>query len=122
MWPFLRPGDIVHVRPLSAGEPCVGDVLCYEPWPGTLHLHRVVARDERGFVTRGDALTYREQVPAGVVLGRVTACERAGRLRNLDVPAARVRGRLIALVAPGLARLLPLALSARRLWRGRSRA
>ena len=64
MLPFLRHGDLVHVRPLPAAAVRVGDVICYAPSPGRLHLHRVVARDERGFVTRGDALPYVEDVPA----------------------------------------------------------
>jgi len=117
MLPFLRHGDLLHIRPLPPAAIGVGDVICYEPSPGTLRLHRVVARDGRGFVTRGDALTYVEDVPEAFVLGRVSARERAGRRRRLDGPAARRRARLIVLAAPLLARLLPVALSLRRGWR-----
>lgn len=115
MLPFLRDGDLLVVRPLAVAEIRIGDVICYEPPSGGLCLHRVIAREKRGFVTRGDALTYVETVAAGAVLGRVTACERGGRWRALDTPGARRRGRVIVTVAPALARLLPLA---RRLRRG----
>jgi hypothetical protein len=109
MLPFLRHGDVLHVRPLPAAAVRVGDVICYAPAPGRLHLHRVVARDERGFVTRGDALPYVEDVPAASLLGRVIACERAGRVRRLDTTAAARRARVITATAPLLAHALPLA-------------
>ena len=117
MLPFLRHGDVLHVRPLPTAAVCVGDVICYAPSPGRLHLHRVVARDERGFVTRGDALPYVEDVPASAVLGRVIARERGGRLRRLDTPAARRAGRAIAAAAPLVARVLPVARAVYRTWR-----
>jgi hypothetical protein len=34
MLPFLRHGDVLHVRPLPAAAVCVGDVICYAPAPG----------------------------------------------------------------------------------------
>ena len=117
MLPFLRHGDVLHVRALPAAAVRVGDVICYAPSPGRLHLHRVVARDERGFVTRGDALPYVEHVAAAALLGRVTARERAGRLRRLDTPAAHQRSRVIAAAAPLVARVLPLARALHRAWR-----
>jgi len=117
MLPFLRHGDVLHVRPLPAAAVRVGDVICYAPSPGRLHLHRVVARDERGFVTRGDALSYVEDVPASAVLGRVIARERGGRLRRLDTPAARRAGRAIVVAAPLVAPVIPLARALRRAWR-----
>ena len=114
MLPFLRDGDLIVVRPAAAAEVGIGDVICYEPPSGGLCLHRVVAREKRGFVTRGDALAYVERVPAAAVLGVVTAVERHGRVRRLRTPGARWRGRLIARTAPAVARLLPLARSLRR--------
>jgi signal peptidase len=117
MLPFLRHGDVLHVRPLPAAAVRVGDVICYAPSPGRLHLHRVVARDDRGFVTRGDALPYVEDVLAADLLGCVIARERGGRLRRLDTAAARRRARVVVVAAPLLARLLPLARGLRRAWR-----
>ena len=117
MLPFLHHGDVLHVRPLPAAAVRVGDVICYTPSPGRLHLHRVVARAARGFLTRGDALPYVEDVPAARLLGRVIARERGGRLRRLDTPAAARRARLIVAAAPLVARCLPLARTLRRAWR-----
>ena len=117
MLPFLRHGDVLHVRPLPAAAVRVGDVICYAPSPGRLHLHRVVARDERGFVTRGDALPYVEDVPAAALLGRVIARERDGRVRRLDTVAAARRARVITATAPLVAHVLPLARVLARAWR-----
>ena len=114
MLPFLRDGDLLEVRPAAAAGVRIGDVICYESPSGGLCLHRGIAREKRGFVTRGDALAYVETVPAAAVLGVVAAVERGGHVRLLQTPAARWRGRLIARTAPGVARLLPLA---RSLWR-----
>jgi signal peptidase I len=114
MLPFLLDGDIVEVRPAVAAEVRVGDVICYEPPPGGLCLHRVIGREERGFVTRGDALAYVDTVPDVALLGVVIARERHGRRAALDTSRARRRGRLIAAVAPVLARLLPLVRGLRR--------
>jgi hypothetical protein len=117
MLPFLLDGDVLLVRPVAAAGVRIGDVLCYEPPSGGLCLHRVVARKERGFVTRGDALTYVEDVPDAAVLGVVAARERRGRSAALDTRRARGQARLIALVAPAIARCLPLARGLRRLGR-----
>lgn len=109
MLPFLLDGDVVVVRPAAAAEIRIGDVICYEPPSGGLCLHRVIGREERGFVTRGDALAYAEIVPDAALLGLVAARERGGRRIALDTPGARRRGRVVVAVAPVLARLLPLA-------------
>jgi len=114
MLPFFLDGDDVVVRPVAAAEVGIGDVICYEPPSGGLCLHRVIGRDERGFVTRGDALAYAEIVPAHALLGLVSARERGGRRVALDTPRARRCGRVIVAVAPVLARLLPPARRLRR--------
>jgi hypothetical protein len=114
MLPFFLDGDVLVVRAAAVAEVGIGDVICYEPPAGGLCLHRVIARRERGFVTRGDALTYVEMVPDSAVLGVVVARERAGRRAVLDTPRARRQGRLVARLAPVIARLLPLARGLRR--------
>jgi hypothetical protein len=117
MLPWLRDGDLIEIRPAPPAGVRIGDVLCYEPSPGRLTLHRVVARNGRGFLTRGDALAYVENVPAASVLGVVVAVERGGRVRRLDTPVARRWARVAAAVSPALARLLPGARALRRAWR-----
>jgi hypothetical protein len=121
MLPFLRDGDLLDVQPAAPAGIGIGDVLCYEPPSGGLCLHRVIAREKRGFVTRGDALAHVETVPDAAVLGVVTAVEREGRRRSLRTPAARRRGRLIVRVAPAVARLVPLARALRRAARALAR-
>jgi hypothetical protein len=121
MLPFLRDGDLLEVQPAATAGLGIGDVICYEPPSGGLCLHRVIAREKRGFVTRGDALAHVETVPDAAVLGVVTALERSGRRRSLQTPAARRRARLIARTAPVVARLLPLARLLRRAARALAR-
>jgi hypothetical protein len=114
MLPFFLDGDVLVVRAAGVAEVGIGDVICYEPAAGGLCLHRVIARRDRSFVTRGDALADVEMVPDSAVLGVVVARERAGRRAALDTPWARRRGRLVARLAPVIARLLPLARGLRR--------
>lgn len=115
MIPFIWDGDVVLVSPAGAAEIRVGDVICYEPAPGRLLLHRVVRLSEDEFVAKGDALSFTERVPQEQVLGKAVAIERGGRLKRLD--STWWRNRAIALVSPLLSGLLPLAVRARRLWR-----
>lgn len=115
MLPFLRDGDVLEVRPATAAEITLGDVVCYQPPAGGgLCLHRVVSRADRRVVTRGDALTYVEAVPAAAVLGVATAVERRGRRWALHTRAACWQGRVIVYAAPAVARLLPLIRGLRR--------
>jgi hypothetical protein len=118
MVPFILDGDVAVVTAAAAAEIRVGDVICYEPLPGRLFLHRVVGRDADRLVAKGDALAFTEIVPAPHLLGRVVAIERRGRLRQLDTRLARSRNRAIAACSPLLSRVLPLALGLRRAWRG----
>ena len=118
MIPFLLDGDVVVVQPAASADVRTGDVICYEPWPGRLFLHRVVARTVDGFVTKGDALTHSETIPHTALLGRVTRVDRAGRRRRLDTPLARGVNRLVAALSPVLSGVLPVALWAWR--RGRA--
>lgn len=94
MEPALRDGDLVSVVRAHPDRIGVGDVICYEPEPGRLVLHRVVARGATYFVTRGDALGWVERVPFARVLGQVTAVERRGRLGRIVARLARFTRRL----------------------------
>ena len=113
MWPFLRDGDIVEVRPDRAALR-VGDLICYEPWPERLHVHRVVGRAGDDLLVRGDAQRDAERVPLAQVRGRVIAVTRGTRAWSLTAPSARVRGRAIVVIAPWVRRLLAGAMAARR--------
>ena len=117
MTPFVRDGDVVFVTPTATSDAGVGDVICYEAPPGTLFVHRVIARDRDRFVTKGDALAFREVVERAQLLGTVVAIERCGKMKRLDSRAARWRNRAIASLSPLSPRILPLALRLRRVWR-----
>ena len=117
MTPFLRDGDVALVTPTARREVGVGDVICYEAPPGTLFLHRVIAREGDRFVTKGDALAFIEVVERAQLLGTVVAIERCGKMKRLDTRAARWRNRAIASLSPLSPRILPLALRLRRVWR-----
>src|SRR5262245_25540505 len=121
MMPFLRDGDIAFVRPASAAQIRVGDVVCYESTGGRLFLHRVVDRQAGQVVTRGDALTSADVVSLRKVLGTVSAIVRRGRVRRLDTRAAWWRNRAIAFLSPALSRLLLLAVESRNLARAMAR-
>lgn len=117
MLPFLRDGDVAHVRATAGGEVRIGDVVCYEPWPGRLVLHRVVKRAPERVVVKGDALDVVDELPAREILGKVVAIERCGRITWLDSRVARWGSRVIVVLSPVLPRLLPLGLRVRRLFR-----
>jgi hypothetical protein len=102
MTPAVRHGDVVHVAPASVISPGPGCVVCYEPVPGTLALHRVVRRSARGLQVRGDMLAYRETIEADQILGTLVAIERDGRIVRRDTRSSRLTGRLAVFAAPVL--------------------
>ena len=76
MQPGLRDADVVSVVPADAADLRVGDVICYETGRGRLAVHRLVGREGDCLVTRGDALSWAEHVPAERLLGKVASVER----------------------------------------------
>ena len=95
MSPWIRDGDLVTVEPLGSNAPELktGDVAAFRhPGSGRLRLHRVQARTNGGWLMQGD----RTGDPDGVIgdaliLGRVSAVERGGRI----VPLTRGRSSVI---------------------------
>lgn len=72
MWPSVRDGAVVTVLPLL-GAPRVGDLVLVAT-PTRLVLHRVIACDTRGIVTKGDAAPHDDgRVPREAILGRLPA-------------------------------------------------
>lgn len=100
MFPFLRDGEIVLVRPATGAEIVVGDVICYETPPSGLALHRVIERREDRLVAKGDALASTEAVDPDHVLGKVVAVQRRGAVKRLDTRIARWQHRAIAAISP----------------------
>ncbi len=76
MWPFVRSGDVVTLKPLT---PRTGDVVIFLDDRGRLIVHRVVKRRKTQWVTRGDAAFDADPpVEDTNILGTVTAIKRHG--------------------------------------------
>ncbi|MHB9143909.1 MAG: signal peptidase I [Symbiobacteriia bacterium] len=79
MWPALKTGDLVAVRPVTAPQLQVGDIITYEDSRdrNVLVTHRIVARDLAAgtavFQVKGDnnPVVDPELVRAAQVVGRV---------------------------------------------------
>lgn len=116
MAPLIRDEDVVTVAPLGDRGPHVGEVMAFvAPASGGLALHRVVARDKRGWVLRGDNCLESDGVVVdGEILGRVVRVERNGR----DVRFGQgVSGTSVAWLSRtgGLVRVLAVLRTPRRL-------
>lgn len=113
MVPTLQSDDLITVAP---GRHCrLGDIALYQQ-DQDVRLHRVVARWGDWIVTKGDGLTWLDElVPHHAVLGTAVARERRGRVQRLDRMGARLLGLAWCLTSwvPGL--LFFLAATKRRL-------
>ena len=98
MYPLVRSGDIVEVKPVNASSVRLGDMLLCSVGGERAVVHRVIGlATEDGrvvFFTKGDALrsadapVYPEQV-----LGCVTAIRREGRTLRIEDGWRRLMGR-----------------------------
>ncbi len=122
MRPLLRDGDRVQVVPVGGIRIRLGDVLVLAMPSGPV-IHRAVgwwpSRQGRNLLTKGDG-TIRLDAPVrgGAVVGRAVARVREGRLRRLDGPGMRARGRCRAIVSL----VVGLAVEASDRVRGRARS
>lgn len=95
MFPFIRDGDVLTVKPVSPKDLRAGDVALYRTAGGGLAVHRVVSRelqDERVvLMLRGDAAPVAsERVSAEQVLGQIAYLQRGARIIHLDRNAHRL--------------------------------
>jgi hypothetical protein len=81
MLPFIRPGDLVRLRPLAGMEPKLGDVVAIRGMPGGgLLVHRVVRSRGGLFLLRGDNTSVANgEHSCSQILGMVDSVERNGR-------------------------------------------
>lgn len=91
MYPTVRPGDVLRIRPCAISEAAVGDIaVCRRPTH--LFSHRVVATGADGgrccIITRPDRIPEGDDGPTGEedFLGIVSGIERGGR----QVPASQL--------------------------------
>ena len=84
MWPFIREGDLVKIKPAKAHPIRIGDIaVCRKD--SKIIIHRVMWKQklngEWRFLTKGDAsLGFDKETGGADILGIVTAIERSGRI------------------------------------------
>jgi len=71
MWPTLKSGDLVLIRGISAaGDIQNGDIVVYQNHRG-FTIHRVVAKNNDTFITKGDANNVFDiPVPYAALVGK----------------------------------------------------
>jgi signal peptidase I len=93
MFPWIRHGDIVTIRPTRASEIMVGDVVVRRAGQ-KLVAHRLIARKWSGglpvLVVKGDFVSTPDRLMLPCqLLGRVVSIERRSRIIRLDTPQRR---------------------------------
>jgi signal peptidase I len=83
MYPFIRDGDVVTIRPVDPSFLNVGDVIFYQ-LERSLVVHRIIGKQtfdgKMCFTTRGDSSPGSEQeVYEDLVLGKVVTLQRNSR-------------------------------------------
>ena len=100
MSPFIQNGDVVEVVPLR-GKINLGDVVLYCSSYGSPVIHRVIRKDKRNLIIKGDsALNSDQPVLSKQVLGRVMVVEKNGWHLRLDSPMGRLLNMLLATMSP----------------------
>lgn len=91
MYPFIRPGDLIDVLPVRAGEVKPRQVLVFQkPYGQGLAAHRVlrVTRNIHGryvFFTQGDGSPAPDPAVAdSLLIGRVAAITRNGKTQHVS--------------------------------------
>jgi hypothetical protein len=87
MNPLFRDGDVLELVPYHGLEIRVGDVVAFVTSAGPQKvIHRVVAVEPGGIITKGDNLPRVDDwtIQPGDILGQVVAFQRQGRI--LPVP------------------------------------
>jgi uncharacterized repeat protein (TIGR01451 family) len=116
MQPTIQDGEILHVKPVSAENLRRGDIVLFADRTN-YKAHRLISvdRDQRIFITRGDAGTETDgALEASQILGRVVAKEQnvGGRKRVVPLWGRRARGRFLTSRIRGriaqLVRALPM--------------
>ena len=105
MYPFVRDGDVVEVKPVEAAAVGLGDVVLCGYGEDRLVVHRVIGvnRENGRFVLgiKGDSARHRDRpIYPEQVLGQVIALERGGRKVPLDGGLPRLASRLWARLSP----------------------
>jgi signal peptidase I len=88
MYPTIRDGDVVQVRPVEPGEIGIGDIFLFRN-TGRLFVHRLIAKARQGdrllLIAKGDANPRPDkQVEHSEVLGKIVEVRRRRHRRSLE--------------------------------------
>ena len=110
MYPFIRDGDVVEVKPVEASEVGLGDVVLCRYGRDRLMVHRVIGVNRQNghsvLALKGDSARHRDRpVYPEQVLGQLIAIQRGGRRLPLDGGLRGPANRLWAKLSPFSAQL-----------------
>lgn len=116
MWPFIRDGDVLEIRPVLDQPLFLGEIVLILVKDTTLYVHRIVkfkGEDGAGaVVTQGDRVLEPDgPIPRERILGRVVAYQRQDIWYRLDGKFRRLENRFIAQSLPFIKRLFHRFLS-----------
>lgn len=85
MFPLIRSGDIVTVKPMPPENLTVGEVLFYYK-DGIFFAHRLKERSSNSLIiTRGDNLPFNDNfITPSEVLGKIVTVERRGKKIDME--------------------------------------
>jgi hypothetical protein len=87
MFPFLRKGDTVTVKPILFKETRIGDIIAFkrEQSDKALTLHRLMKKKQTFIVTKGDANRHGDPpVFTEQICGKAIKIERGEKTKNLE--------------------------------------
>ncbi|UCC94340.1 MAG: signal peptidase I [Candidatus Omnitrophota bacterium] len=89
MHPFIKNGQIIHVKPTKISGINCGDIIFYLNEDGKLLIHRVIKKQKENgkmrLLTKGDSLSqFDGYVTAEKILGKVIGIEKKGRVIKID--------------------------------------
>ena len=101
MMPFLRhERDRVILQSPAQNPPGVYDVVLFSRDDGKLVLHRIIGRDDEGYVINGDAQTWTERIRPEQILAVAGGFVRGMRFFFADSRTYRVLTRLWVWLRP----------------------
>ncbi|MBN1140131.1 MAG: signal peptidase I [Anaerolineae bacterium] len=126
MHPFVRNGDILHVRAVAPDRVHIGELVLFRIAGSRVAVHRVLRKTRSAgkpaFVIKGDRVEQPDGVvPAENILGQVIARERNGVKIDLTTPARRLVKAGIAWLSPAWPVVMPIAGWLRSIVIGRNR-
>jgi signal peptidase I len=105
MYPFIRDGEVIIVKPAMISEVRIGDIIFYCTSQAKMVVHRVIKtckeNGEMVLMTKGDFTPCFDQlVHSNNLLGKVVAIERKGKIIRLDKGRAMLTSVFLAKISP----------------------